>query len=103
MVISDSMTPEFEWDAKKANENLKNHGVAFEEGLTVFGDPLARIFDDPDHSEGERRELIIGHSAKQRLLVVSFTEREPRTRIIGARKATAHERHDYEENTHTKT
>ena len=62
------MTPEFEWDAKKANENLKKHGVAFEEGLTVFADPLARIFDDPDHSEDERRELIIGHSAKQRLL-----------------------------------
>jgi uncharacterized DUF497 family protein len=54
------MTPEFEWDAKKANENLKKQGVAFEESLTVFADPLARIFDDPDHSEDERRELIIG-------------------------------------------
>ena len=61
------MTPEFEWDAKKANENLKKHGVAFEESLTVFADPLARIFDDPDHSEDERRELIIGHSTNQRL------------------------------------
>jgi uncharacterized DUF497 family protein len=93
------MTPEFEWDAKKANENLKKHGVAFEEALTVFADPLARIFDDPDHSEDEPRELIIGHSANQRLLIVSFTEREPRTRIIGARQATAHERRDYEQNT----
>jgi uncharacterized DUF497 family protein len=93
------MTPEFEWDAKKANESLKKHGVAFEEALTVFADPLARLFDDPDHSENERRELIIGHSANRRLLVVSFTERESRTRIIGAREATAQERRDYEQNT----
>jgi len=97
------MTPEFEWDAKKAHENLKKHGVAFEEALTVFADPLARIFDDPDHSENERRELIIGHSASQRLLVVSFTEREPRTRIIGAREATVRERGDYEQNTPKRT
>ena len=93
------MTPEFEWDAPKAAENLKNHGVAFDEALTVFADPLANIFDDPDHSGEERRELIIGHSAEQRLLVVSFTDRERRTRIISARQATARERRDYEENT----
>jgi hypothetical protein len=92
------MTPEFEWDARKADENLKKHGVAFEEALTVFADPLARIFDDPDHSESERRELIIGYSASERVLIVSFTEREPRTRIIGAREATPHERQNYEEN-----
>ena len=97
------MTPEFEWDAGKASENLKKHGVAFEEALTVFADPLARIFDDPDHSEDERRELIIGHSANERLLLVSFTEREPRTRIVGAREATAHERRDYEQNTQKRT
>jgi uncharacterized protein len=45
------MTPEFEWDAKKAEENLTKHGVLFEEALTVFADPLANIFEDPDHSE----------------------------------------------------
>src|SRR5438105_3201888 len=97
------MTPEFEWDAKKAAENLKKHAVAFEEALTVFADPLASIFDDPDHSETEQRELIIGHSAGQRPLVVSFTERDPRTRIIGAREATAQERRDYEQNTAKRT
>ena len=91
-------TPEFEWDRAKARENLKKHGVAFDEALTVFADPLARIFDDPDHSENEQRELIVGHSAQQRLLVVSFTDRQPRTRIISAREATVHERRDYEEN-----
>ena len=97
------MTPEFEWNARKANDNLKKHRVTFEEALTVFADPLARIFDDPDHSEGESRELIIGHSAAQRLLVVSFTEREARTRIISARESTAQERRDYEQNTQKRT
>jgi len=77
--VSVPTTPEFEWDATKARENLKKDGVALEEALTVFADPLARIFDDPDHSENEQRELIVGHSAQQRLLVVSFTERQPRT------------------------
>ena len=69
------MTPEFEWDADKAKANQKKHGVAFEEALTVFGGPFASIFDDPDHSVDERRELIVGHSVGQRLLIVGFTER----------------------------
>jgi len=90
----------FEWDAHKAAANQAKHGVSFEEAATVFADPLARIFDDPDHSRDERRELIIGHSAKGRLLIISFTEQRPSTRIISARKATKRERHDYE--THTK-
>jgi hypothetical protein len=92
------MSFEFEWDSRKADENLKKHGVAFEEGLTVFSDPLARIFDDPDHSTDETREIIIGHSVKQRLLLVSFTERAPRVRIIGARSGTRRERQAYEQN-----
>ena len=96
------MAPEFEWDEEKATWNLRKHGVAFEEALKVFADPLARIFDDPDHSESERRELIIGHAANERLLVVSFTERGSRTRLISARQATAQERQDYEHNA-TKT
>jgi uncharacterized DUF497 family protein len=90
--------PGFEWDAAKERENVKKHAVGFQEALTVFADPLARIFDDPDHSDDELRELIIGHSSRQRLLVVSFTERQSRTRIISAREATTHERRDYEEN-----
>ena len=97
------MIPNFEWDRNKAAENIENHGVAFEEGLTVFADPLAAIFDDPDHSATERRELIIGHSSSQRLLIVSFTERPPGTRIISARETTARERRDYEQNPTTRT
>jgi uncharacterized DUF497 family protein len=53
----------FEWDPKKAAANLSKHRVSFEEGLTVFADPLAKIFDDEDHSTEEQREIIIGHSA----------------------------------------
>lgn len=89
----------FEWDPKKATENRRKHGVSFEEALPVFGDPLARIFDDPDHSESEARELIIGHCKRQRLLLVSFVQRGARIRILSARKATKQERKDYEEGT----
>lgn len=93
------MRPFFKWDTAKGVANLRKHGIGFGEAMTVFGDPLARIFDDPAHSLNERRELFIGHSARQRLLVVSFTERGPGTRIIGARKATRLERTAYEQNT----
>jgi len=93
------MSQQFEWDATKAADNLKNHAVGFDEALTVFADPLARIFDDPDHSDDERREIIIGHSTAQRLLVVGFTERNEQVRIITARAATRRERRAYEENT----
>jgi len=73
--------------------------VTFEEALTVFRDPLARIFDDPDHSSEEPREIIIGHSEQQHLLLVCFTERWGKVRIINARYATKGERRDYEQNT----
>lgn len=91
------MSFEFEWDPKKADENLKKHEVAFAEAITVFGDPLARIFDDPDHSDDERREIIIGYSTKSRLLLVSFTERPARVRVISARKASKRERQAHEQ------
>ena len=83
-----------------ARDSWDGWGYEYKSRTTVAGWPL---FDDPDHSEDERRELIIGHSADQRLLIVSFTEREPRTRIIGAREATARERSDYEKNTPKRT
>jgi uncharacterized DUF497 family protein len=72
--------------------------VSFAEALTVFADSLARIFDDEDHSIDERREIIIGHSARQRLLVVCFSAREDTVRIFSARSAAKRERRDYEEN-----
>ncbi len=89
----------FEWDGRKAARNEKDHRVSFEEALTVFADPLARIFDDEDHSDEEQREIIVGHSEKRRLLIVCFIERDEAVRIISARRATRRERNDYEENT----
>lgn len=88
----------FEWNRAKATSNLSKHDVAFEEAASVFADPLARIFDDPDHSTLEQREIIVGHSAGQRLLVVSFIARRRSVRMFSARKATKRERRDYEEN-----
>ena len=88
----------FEWDPRKAASNRKKHQVSFEEALTVFADPPARIFDDEDHSLDEPREIIIGHSVKGRLVVVCFAARGDTVRIVSARKATKREREDYEEN-----
>jgi uncharacterized protein len=87
----------FEWDAEKAEANLKKHGVSFDEAKTVFRDPMYLIFADPDHSISERRFLAVGTSEANRLLFVSYTERESATRIISARKATRRERKIYEE------
>jgi len=92
------MSLKFEWDRKKEAFNISKHGVSFREGLTVFADPLARIFEDEDHSIEEQREIMIGHSAKERLLVVCFTAQGESVRIFSARKATRRERKDYEEN-----
>ncbi|HEY9599578.1 MAG TPA: BrnT family toxin [Cyanophyceae cyanobacterium] len=89
---------EFEWDQSKAASNLKKHGVSFEEAKTVFDNPLAVIFDDEAHSVDEQREIIIGHSRQNRLLLVAFTERFGKVRIISARLATRQEREDYEQN-----
>ena len=89
---------ELEWDEAKAASNERKHGVSFQEARTVFDDPLAVIFDDDPPSIGEQREIIIGHSEEDRLLLVCFTQRGPSVRIISARTATRRERKDYEEN-----
>ncbi len=93
------MSLQFEWDEDKGASNAAKHNVAFEEASTVFSDPLATIFDDEAHSSEEIREIIVGHSAADRLLLVAFTEREGFIRIISARQATRQERRDYERNT----
>jgi uncharacterized DUF497 family protein len=87
----------FEWDSRKAESNLKKHGISFEEATTIFGDPLSLLMDDPKHSTDEQRFLVIGLSVQHRLLVTAFAERPPRTRIISARLATRHERKQYEQ------
>ena len=87
----------FEWDPAKAAANALKHHVTFDEGSTVFADPLAVMMPDPDHSEGEERYLLLGMSVLERLLVVAFSERPPRTRLVSARLATRRERRRYEE------
>jgi uncharacterized protein len=88
---------QFEWNTGKAKVNLKKHQVSFDEAETVFDDPLFVIFADPDHSFEENRFIIMGESNQNRLLIVSYTERPPKTRLISAREATRPERKKYEE------
>jgi uncharacterized protein len=87
---------EFEWEPEKAEVSLRRHGVAFTEAMTVFGDPLEVVVPDVLHSEDEFRFLSLGTSEAGRLLVVAYTERQGRIRIISAREATPKERRDYE-------
>jgi uncharacterized protein len=94
------MSLQFGWDDVKAETNVEKHNVSFEEAQTVFRDPLAFIFDDEAHSLNERREIIVGHSANGRLLIVCYTERgDEVAHIFSSRTATRKERRDYEENT----
>ena len=87
----------FDWDPIKAKFNRWKHRVSFEEAATVLLDPLSKTSLDPDHSIEEERFLTFGISARQRLLVVSYTDRDETIRIISARLATKHERTIYEE------
>jgi uncharacterized DUF497 family protein len=64
------MSLEFQWDRRKAVSNQIKYGLTFEEAASVFADPLALIFDDTIHSDVERREIIVGHPEKNRLLLV---------------------------------
>ncbi len=91
------MSLQFEWDEDKARSNARKHGVTFEEASSVLADSLAAIFTDEAHSVEESREIMVGHSAGGRLLVVSFTERGEAIRVISARQATKRERRDYEQ------
>jgi hypothetical protein len=87
----------FEWDEDKARGNVAKHGVSFEEASTVFSDPFELMIHDPVHSDEEDRFVSLAESSNRRLLVVVFTERGKRIRIISARKATRGERKKYEE------
>lgn len=87
----------FEWDPRKAAENLAKHGVSFEEAATVFRDALSATGSDPDHSVEEERFITFGMSASGRLLAVAHTDRDDTIRIISARPVTSGERKIYEE------
>ena len=87
----------YEWDSSKAAANLKKHQVAFTEAATVFLDPLALTYQDPDHSEGEQRYITLGESTGGRVILVAHLDRDDRIRIISARRATRKEAHEYGE------
>ncbi|MEL6488751.1 MAG: BrnT family toxin [Cyanobacteria bacterium J06621_3] len=86
----------FDWNKEKARKNADKHGVSFDEAISVFNDPLFLTFADPKHSLHEKRFIIVGESAKGRLLMVAYTEREEVTRLISARPVTRKERKVYE-------
>ncbi len=92
------MNPEFSWDPEKAHANRQKHGVTFEEAATAFSDPASLTIPDPEHSVGEERYVLLGYSTRERLLVVVHAELvEGVIRLISARRATRHERRQYEE------
>jgi len=86
----------YEWDPVKAAANLRKHRVRFEEDASVFLDPAALTFPDPDHSEAEDREITIGSSIRRRVLFVAHAMRGGRMRIISARRATPRVQRRYE-------
>jgi uncharacterized protein len=86
-------TLKFEWDERKADANLKKHGVSFDEARTVFFDERARLIDDPEHSDDEERFILLELSSALRVMVVCHCYRSSGNviRIISARKATTRE------------
>ena len=88
---------QFDWHQKKAAENVKKHGVTFEEARTVFFDERAKLIDDPDHSEDEDRFVLLGVSNTLKVILVCHCYRQEGNviRIISARKASRHETKQY--------
>jgi uncharacterized protein len=94
---------EFDWDPAKAASNVAKHGIAFEEAMTVFRDPLARSMLDPDHGADEERWVTLGQAATGNLLLVVHTwvdinPDRTAVRIISARRPTWNEARQYREN-----
>lgn len=93
----------FDWDPAKAEKNDAKYGVSFDEAATIFKDPHALYSDDIEHSQKEKREMVIGRSAARSRLLTCFIERtEGAVRIVSARVSTHRERQDYDENAETK-
>jgi uncharacterized protein len=86
---------EFEWDFRKAEANLAKHGISFSEAATVFGDPLAITYFDPDHSITEDRYLTFGATTSGRYVAVVHTDRDGKVRLVSARPMTSRERIHY--------
>jgi len=93
------MKLEFEWDLSKATANALKHGVTFEEAATIFEAEKILVKDDMKHSLAEKRRIALSSSNQNRFLVVSYTERAGRIRIISARRASRKEITQYEQKT----
>lgn len=91
------MSIQFEWDATKASNNKRKHGVSFEEAQSVFFDEYATVIHDPEHFNDEERFVILGMSTIARILVVChcYRKKDSIIRIISARKATKQESKKY--------
>ncbi|QDZ40762.1 hypothetical protein FRE64_12915 [Euhalothece natronophila Z-M001] len=87
----------FEWDENKAKSNVVKHGITFLEAVTIFADPYLLFTEDSQHSQKEEREWAIGETENGSLIVVVFTIRDEKIRIISARKASRTERKQYEQ------
>jgi len=89
----------FSWDAKKAQSNVRKHGISFDEALSVFDDVHARLIPDPDHSQEEERFVLLGLSHASGILTVVHCYRDEQNiiRIISARKSTKFEEKQYKE------
>ena len=93
----------FNWDPEKAARNEAKYGVTFDEAATVFTDRHALFFDDPAHSQKEKRDVVIGRApVRKRLLTCFFTRADGKVTIIGARTSTHKERQDYDDNSETR-
>lgn len=91
------MSLTFEWHERKARENLRKHGLSFEEAATAFRDPRSLTIHDPDHSKGEERFVFLGKAISGSIVVVVHVERGDNIRIISARRASRREREQYEQ------
>lgn len=88
---------EFEWHEKKADANRRKHGISFEEATGAFDDPSSLTIPDPAHSREEDRFVLIGRTATGEIVVVVHALRGENVRLVSARRATARERSNYEE------
>ncbi len=86
---------EVEWDPNKAAINLQKRGVRFSDAEAVLFDPNALSFEDTA-AQDEQRFVVIGMDHLWRLLVVIYTDRGNKVRLISARPATRSERRKYE-------
>ncbi|MDE2795740.1 MAG: BrnT family toxin [Gemmatimonadota bacterium] len=84
----------YEWDRNKNDENLRRHGLSFEDAAAVFDGPCL-TFEDRRIAYGEERCITVGY-LEGRLVVIAHTQRGRNTRIISMRKANSREQRAYE-------